>query len=75
VAVRLRLGQTIDMIYPKTVDPARGVEAKNCGVNGFKHLIIFNADRSKIIDVEKPPPINFITGRAPPSQPIVLPLQ
>ena len=62
-------------IDPKAVDPACGVEAKNCRVNGFEHLIIFDADRSKIIDVEKAPPINFITGRAPPSQPIVLPQQ
>jgi hypothetical protein len=63
------------MIDPDAIDPARGIEAKNCCVNGFKYLVIFDADRSKIIDVEKTPPINFLTGRAPPGQPIVLPLE
>jgi hypothetical protein len=72
-AVCLRLGQAIDMIDSKAVDPACGVEAKNCRVNGFKYLIIFDADRSKIIDVEKTPPIDFIIGRAPRSIALALP--
>jgi len=39
------------------------------------HLVVFDTQRGKLVDVEKAPPVDLIVGGAPPSQPIMLPFQ
>ena len=60
------------MVDAQAVDQAFGIEPKNRRMNRFEYLVIFDADGGKLIDVEEAPPVDFVIGRAPPHQPVML---
>ena len=63
------------MIDPHTVDQPFGVEAQRQGVDQVEHLLAFDPHAGEFGDVEEAPPVDLVSGRPPPGQPIVLPLQ
>src|SRR5216683_120774 len=73
--VRVRLGQSVDVIDTHAVDNSRGIEAKNFCVHGFERLFIVHAQGDEAVDVKEAAPIDQIVGRAPPAEPIVLTLK
>ena len=71
-AVLRRTCKAIHMVDAQAVDQAFGIEPKNRCMNRFEHLVVFDADGGKLIDIKEAPPVDFVIGRAPPHQPIVL---
>src|SRR5690242_347110 len=74
-AVPRRIGQSIDVIDPESIDEAFPIETEQCRVSCFEHCFIFYPYSCQAVDVEETPPIDLIAATAPPGQPVVLSLQ
>ena len=63
------------MVDSQAINPSFGIKPKDSRVNGLEHLVILDADRRQVIDLEKTPPVDSVIARTPPCEAIMLRFQ
>ncbi|CRQ93903.1 hypothetical protein PAERUG_E15_London_28_01_14_07034 [Pseudomonas aeruginosa] len=67
--------QAIHMIDTQAVHPSLAYQPQRQRMHRLEHVIALHPQRGQFIDIEKAPVVHLIARRAPPGQPVVLPLQ